>query len=894
MTAYERRVTALSFNGVNQRVVTASVLSSATTNITIEAWVKINAYPSGNATILYQGNGAINGYGFLLNNAGLLTILHGGVALYTTSYTMPLGVWLHIAYKIESNSYSTAYINGREIGNYFVATNAPSGIFETGSISLNGEIDEVRFWNVARTQNQIRENMHLTLPNGAPNLTNYYQFNDNPALGLAKDGIGGMDGTLINAPTWVASGANVSKGVSFTVVNPATNTDHHFTGTNLLLNFGNATGGEEVVVSRLEGEPTGTQLAHTTVFGDHYWVVNNFGANQTNLNIKATVTLGANKVSTSAAQKPYQVKLNQRVVNSGGYWKTLVSANTANPSNGAVVFEGNSNMLEFVISEIPANLTERRVNAMTFNTPTSYIATPDNDDGLTNFTIESWVNWTPSNANNVEFLFGKAIEQMELHLGGIGANSIRFIPQNGVYIDAYNAMPTNEWAHLAIVYNSTASVCKIYVNGREVISAAITGNISNTPNDFIIGMRGNGTFHLNGMVDEFRIWNVARTQAQIRETMHLTLPTGTANLIHYYQFNELTPQATTLDGVGGLNATINGGATWSSSGANASKGNSFTVSNPNTATNYDFTGTNLSLNFGNSAGTGDVVASRLEGEPTGTQVTSSFLFDDYYWIVNNFCTNNLGLDVTAQFTLGANVVNVADESTPMNIVANKRTTNSGGAWPTIVTANSAVSNTGLVKFSGINSFSEFVIAGAGSSVLPVTLIRFSGKRLNIKEVLLEWATASERNNKGFDVEMSDDGKIFRKVTFVAGQGNSSKLTNYRLAVANEKGAYYRLKQVDFDGNFEYSATVFVAGTETDILLHIYPNPSAGLFKIEFLDKSTEAIDYLVLNASGQEITSGKWDGARVFLDLRKQATGLYLLKIVTDKQLITKQIVIQR
>ena len=91
------------------------------------------------------------------------------------------------------------------------------------------------------------------------------------------------------------------------------------------------------------------------------------------------------------------------------------------------------------------------------------------------FTIETWVKWDRNNAAAVDFICGRGLEQMEIHLGnGLDNTRIRFIPVAGVYLDApTNTLPSGTWVHLACVYNPSAGLAKMYVNGVDI---ALTNN----------------------------------------------------------------------------------------------------------------------------------------------------------------------------------------------------------------------------------------------------------------------------------------------------------------------------------------------------------------------------------------------------------------------------------
>jgi len=120
--------------------------------------------------------------------------------------------------------------------------------------------------------------------------------------------------------------------------------------------------------------------------------------------------------------------------------------------------------------------------------------------------------------------------------------------------------------------------------------------------------------------------------------------------------------------------------------------------------------------------------------------------------------------------------------------------------------------------------------------IPVELVYFNAGVLG-SEILLEWETATELNNVGFDIEQSSDNKVFEKIGFVPGFGTSSKNHNYEFSVIYETAQkyYFRLKQVNLDGSYEYSdiIEVNISLTEEFELSQNYPNPFNPTTKIKF-------------------------------------------------------------
>jgi hypothetical protein len=104
--------------------------------------------------------------------------------------------------------------------------------------------------------------------------------------------------------------------------------------------------------------------------------------------------------------------------------------------------------------------------------------------------------------------------------------------------------------------------------------------------------------------------------------------------------------------------------------------------------------------------------------------------------------------------------------------------------------------------------------------LPIELISFEAKMNDNKQVDIFWATASEQNNDFFTIERSTDGLNWEIVTTVAGAGNSINRIDYHAYDARPVSgiSYYRLKQTDFDGAFEYSYIVSVFNGNEEVQL----------------------------------------------------------------------------
>ena len=132
------------------------------------------------------------------------------------------------------------------------------------------------------------------------------------------------------------------------------------------------------------------------------------------------------------------------------------------------------------------------------------------------------------------------------------------------------------------------------------------------------------------------------------------------------------------------------------------------------------------------------------------------------------------------------------------------------------------------------------------SALPVTLVRFEGKRADEANVVLFWETSDESNNDYFEVERTlNPAWGYTVVGRVAGAGSTSATNRYRLNDANSYTdyTYYRLKQVDFDGTYTYSSIVSIKPAITPLSVITFPNPGQGkslAFRVQGLKVSEQA------------------------------------------------------
>lgn len=219
---------------------------------------------------------------------------------------------------------------------------------------------------------------------------------------------------------------------------------------------------------------------------------------------------------------------------------------------------------------------------------------------------------------------------------------------------------------------------------------------------------------------------------------------------------------------------------------------------------------------------------------------------------------------------------------------------SGGCNTNSSPCNSQAPDGGNGVTSGVG------IIGNMSGPLPIELISFEALRID-RSVHLSWSTASETNNDFFLIERSEDGAEFRPLLKSSGAGNSTnRLDYYDIDFEPLDGtAYYRLKQVDFDGKFSYSPVAVVNGDQMAESL-LYPNPSKAGLEVVFVNQKLQgkSIQLKVVSVSGKTVVQSiavANDQGRVSVLQAHEAlpAGMYIVVIESSGFFETKRLMIQ-
>jgi hypothetical protein len=187
---------------------------------------------------------------------------------------------------------------------------------------------------------------------------------------------------------------------------------------------------------------------------------------------------------------------------------------------------------------------------------------------------------------------------------------------------------------------------------------------------------------------------------------------------------------------------------------------------------------------------------------------------------------------------------------------------------------------------------------------PVELVSFTGNVLNNKRVELKWTTATEINNKGFEIHRSSNGED-QVIGYVEGRGSSSEINNY--SFIDEKGVKagtysYRLKQIDYDGSYEYSKEVKVEIEEQIkeyALLQNYPNPFNPVTKIRIQLPEESEVELRVYNSIGEqvaELVNGRLmrGSHEIEFNAGEVSSGIYFYQLKTGTYSQIKKMIVMK
>ncbi|NQV19017.1 MAG: T9SS type A sorting domain-containing protein [Armatimonadetes bacterium] len=548
--------------------------------------------------------------------------------------------------------------------------------------------------------------------------------------------------------------------------------------------------------------------------------------------------------------------------------------------------------------------------------------------GIGSFTIESWIKpdelsgtkrfiWkndgtTPpfdgyyfmTNGSTSMAGFGDDLESIQVSGGTLSAGS---------------------WHHVAVVRDVSADKVILYLNGVLVDEATDNTDNINYSGNFAIGGRPGEPEWFDGLIDEVRIWNDARTEAEIRANMCKELAGNESGLVAYYKMSDGSGTSLTDNSTNSNTGTLTNmdNSDWVTSGAAIGDASTYDYSSP--------TSINLASDDGD-----DIIVDTITGSPSGVQV---YRVDS----APNVTTPPAGLDQLSQshyfgvfiaggssptYTLTYNYDGHPGISNENNLELASRSNNAATSWTDLNAILNTTNNT-LIKAGQTGT--EYILASISDNSLPVVLSSFTAQYIDNTPTLC-WITQSETGNAGWNIFRGETNEALSNeetyqlnlsLGLIPGAGTTSEPTDYSFEdvfpIIEGTTYFYWLESVDYSGESEIYGPISLTIPENEWqnpnspvipkpygLHQNYPNPFNPNTEISFIMKESCIGELNIYNVKGQkvrilfkdksipkdELIINIWNGKDE--SGKEVSTGVYYYKLRTDKKdFIRKMILIK-
>ncbi|MBN1406485.1 MAG: T9SS type A sorting domain-containing protein [Calditrichaceae bacterium] len=545
-------------------------------------------------------------------------------------------------------------------------------------------------------------------------------------------------------------------------------------------------------------------------------------------------------------------------------------------------------------------------------------------------TLEFWLN--PETIQDQVLIFQGAAGETEaantlysIRMSPAGTITLTF--EYGAGVDeiatSTSTISAASWTHVAVVRDAANTQVLFYLNG---ISETVGYTNNATGGSSSIGALGAAyvgaaVLPYDGILDEVRIWNDVRSQAEIRDNMNRVLTGTESNLIAYWPMDDGSGQVVTDyqssgNNDGTLGATSGSGTddpAWVTSAAPIGENSAFVITTDPTSVGP--AGGDVTVTITSTPDASNNLMVYQFGSVSGAPVTSGETFPGTFDRRSNLVwgVQEIG-DVTATLIFDySNQVGVGDPSTVELLV---RDDANDLSW-TEVTESSRDNVARTITLTGVTDFSEFAIGGImPDNPLPVDLITFTAIGKN-GSVLLKWETSSEIENQGFEIyrAISENGVYDLLASYdnhaeLESKGSSSRGYKYFYAdndIMPGQTYYYKLVDVDYNGYRTEHGPVLAIFSEANLeqvadaqlndnfrLSQNYPNPFNPQTTIEFtlpenLFDNPQMVTLSVYNIQGKLVknllhsivSSGQykifWNGSDA--NGRELASGIYIYQL---------------
>jgi len=893
---------------------------------TVSYWFKINYYPGQRGVM---SNVAVPNGGFqqAFDGTTFSYILGysfiGGYSpnYFYANYTMqePVSQWHHLALTYKKlgaySSETRLYINGdlkKTDVHVMPITYTPNAPFYIGQnhsgLNFQGDLDDIRIYNRNLSPNEIAQLADKPM---MPDLIAYLPMNGN-----ANDMSGnGHNGTVVNVTPTTDKYGNTNSAYSFDASSSdfslANSASLDFVGSNqkfTLSAWVKYSGRRELyqaIISKINTGSAGPGSPNGYILGtDHnfykFWIPD---GNTGNWNVVETPCViddtrwhhiaatfdGSNQrlyvdgvLKSSSGNVTYSVPATGAPVKVG-------SVNVIGYPTGGGIFDGSIDEVKIYSDALDA----AQVMALYKQSRGSGNALRLLGDGYFDmgnlgdphfFTIEAWIKrinisatqYIVSGNSANSWSFGVTASRLFVSLNGASTVTSQDVPE----------INDGKWHHVAVAFQD--GPMNFYVDGVHKGWVEI-GTSGLTVSNYSIGTQFSPGNSFDGEIDEVRIWDWvldAVNADTIRSWMNRKITPAHpvySNLVRYYNFNESNLNKTYDMAAASTGLLINNISSVTS-GAAIGDVSVANFSNPMTHN------TNLTLSNGEQFSfsepvnhvTGAILYAVKDPPEVQTGILGLGGNDHYFGVFLSEAASPRMYKAVYNYT-GNPLISTGTENTLQLFI---RQDNSVKTWTNSGAALNTTANT--LTVTGVNT--EYILGSSGYG-LPVTMLSFEARKISTTTAQLNWKTATEINNKGFEVQRSFDGNYFVNIGFVNGAGNSDVLKEYSTTdIPGKTGrVYYRLKQVDFDEHSKLSQIVSVVFDKQGVI-KVYPNPALHQVSIEGVDFYNRI---RLINADGrvvrEQINNGQY---LVSMSLDGCKSGMYILQLCNSKESQTLKLII--
>ena len=843
------------FDGLNDYIQLPIILTG---DYTKELWVKADAI-TGTPQNLLTGDGTA----IYIDDLGRI----GGGNLTELLDPTPIvaGQWYHLAVTFNQ---TTGALNLYKDGVLVDSKVNAGGYYEpflqigayNGAYNFGGSIDEVRIFNVERSAIDIASDYNCEISHRAPGLVAYYTFNrgipggNNASITNLKDFAnncvpynGVFNNITLNGAT---SNFTADVPASFTGVCVAEPIIRVVGVSSLCIDNG------DVTPSSSDGTDFGIAVESSST---NTFIIRNTGT--------ATLTV-ASITSSSIINFTPNFTLPISIAPGTSYNFTITFNQSAIPgvkTSKITIFNNDNTTYTFDVSGTSA----LKGQTLSFDGLYSLVQTPVTLNG--SYTKEAWINLAEIPAVAGNLITGTTSALYVDNAGNLGGGNLTEVS------DPTGPIIIGTWTHVAIVYDAVANTVTLYKNGVAVSTNTSSAFTTDSPQQLGAFTAG---FFFKGLMDEVRIWSVARTSTEILSSLNCRIPDDADGLVAYYDFNQ---------GVAGLTNTNE--TTLIDRTCSHNDGTLINFALTGTDANWLSPGAPVALscegNVPNIRVTGLDKCIAIDGVPSLSDGTDFGLYstpgvDHFFTILN---TGTSALNITGISISGSGAAG-------FSILAGGATTVQPGDSVRIKirfvhTVNETITATLTITNNDPNEGTYNIrLQGTGLGVVPVSLISFTGS-LDQKVVNLKWNTSTEINNSGFDILRSNESSdSWVKIGNVAAS-NSVNGSMYKFTdLAPMEGVNtYRLKQIDNDGTFKFSNVVAINNLTKSIIVKSYPNPFVDRVNLVFNDKSLLNTKARVSSITGVKIADIILSGYNQSIDLSKFSKGIYILTLSNGQSL---------